>query len=175
MTTEAQPTKHWKKKLKHELIDYWINVIYLALYFAVFINYKRLVLAEHGIIYTNYGVAVIQALVLGKVVSVGTMMKLGHSPKDKPLITIILRRSVFFTIWLTLFNVIEEMVRGLIRTGTLDGSIEGLKHLGSYEYMGGMLVVFTSFIPFFLVKELSRVLGPGVISGLLFKGRTSAS
>lgn len=61
--TERQ-TGSWKEKFVHEMAEYAINVIYLTLVFAAFTQYRRLVLAAHDIIYTNYWVAVIQALIL---------------------------------------------------------------------------------------------------------------
>ena len=55
-----------KKKIVHEVVEYWINVCYLTLVFAAFTQYRRFLLAAHDITYTNYGFAVIEALVLAK-------------------------------------------------------------------------------------------------------------
>jgi len=55
-----------KGKLRQELIGYGINVIYLTLVFGAFTMYRRLLLAAHDISYANYGVALIEALILGK-------------------------------------------------------------------------------------------------------------
>jgi len=40
-------------KIRHELLEYCLNVIYLTLVFASFTVHQRLVLAAHDIIYTN--------------------------------------------------------------------------------------------------------------------------
>jgi hypothetical protein len=175
MNTEATPKKTWKNKLFSELIDYWINVAYLAVFFAVFISYKRLILAHHGIIYTEWGVGVIKALVLGKVVSIGSMMRLGLGFERWPLIVSTINRSVLFTIWLALFNAIELIVRGFFETYSFEGSLRALSFIGSYEYYGNLLVVFTVFIPFFAMKELSRVLGSKTIIDLFLKGKQPAA
>jgi len=50
-----------KKKIVHEVVEYWINVCYLTLVFAAFTQYRRFLLAAHDISYTNYGFAVIEA------------------------------------------------------------------------------------------------------------------
>jgi hypothetical protein len=41
------------------------------------------------------------------------------------------------------------------------------------EWLSSALVVFFVFIPFFAVRELGRVLGEGMISGLFFRRRSA--
>jgi hypothetical protein len=53
------------------VVEYWINVAYLALVFAAFTQYRRFLLAAYDITYTNYWVAVIEALILAKVIMIG--------------------------------------------------------------------------------------------------------
>jgi hypothetical protein len=95
--TERQ-TGSWKEKFVHEMAEYAINVIYLTLVFAAFTQYRRLVLAAHDIIYTNYWVAVIQALILGKVIMIGAVFRLGRSLEQRPLIF-----PPFTRLWSSLF------------------------------------------------------------------------
>ena len=76
----------WKVTLTAELIDYWIVVLYLACFFAVFTWYRRLILAEYQIAYLHYGVSVVEALVLAKVILIGEGLRLGRGLEDKPLI-----------------------------------------------------------------------------------------
>jgi hypothetical protein len=173
METEKTSKKSFKEKFIKEFIEYWINVAYLAIFFGVFISYKRLVLAEHDIIYTEWGFGLINALILGKVVSIGSLMRLGGRSENKPLIWSTLTRSVLFTIWLALFNAIELMIRGFFSNYTFQGSLDALSHIGTYEYFSGSLVVFASFIPFFAFKEISEALGPKMILDLFTKGKQS--
>jgi hypothetical protein len=67
-----------KEKAQHELIEYAFNVIYLTAVFATFTIYRRLMLAAHDITYTNYGFALIEALILGKVIMIGGVFRLGR-------------------------------------------------------------------------------------------------
>ncbi|MBC7846101.1 MAG: hypothetical protein H7Y10_06390 [Flavobacterium sp.] len=162
--------KSFKEKFKEEFIEYWVNVLYLSIYFGVFISYKRLILAHYDIDYEEYGIAFINAFILGKVVSVGGMMKLGTKMDSGPLVISTLFKSFVFTIWLAVFNVIEELISGYFKTDSLQGAIDSLSHhIKSYEYLGSLLVVFTCFIPFFAFKEMSRVLGHHTILELFFK------
>ena len=86
MSNPDKKKRDVKKKIVHEVTEYWIIVCYLALVFAAFTWYRRLVLAAHDITYTNYGVAVIEALVLAKVVMIGDVLRLGRRLEHKPLI-----------------------------------------------------------------------------------------
>jgi hypothetical protein len=75
-----------KNKIFHELAEYWITACYLALVFATFTEYRRLILAAHEITYTNYWVAVIEALILAKVVLIGDAIHLGRRLEDNMVI-----------------------------------------------------------------------------------------
>ena len=100
----------WKEKFFHEMAEYGINVIYLALVFAAFTQYRRLVLAAHDIIYTNYWVAVIQALILGKVIMIGAVFHAGRGLERRPLIYPTLYKALIFTLM-----TIAKRVRSLQR------------------------------------------------------------
>ena len=39
----------WKEKLFHEMVEYWISVIYLTLVFAAFTQYRRFLLAHYDL------------------------------------------------------------------------------------------------------------------------------
>ena len=102
-----------KKKIFQEMVEYWINVCYLALVFAAFTQYRRFVLAAHDITYTNYGVAVIEALILAKVIMIGAVLRLGRGLEEKPLIYPTLYKTVVFTLFVAVFTVIEHGIKGL--------------------------------------------------------------
>ena len=62
MSSPVKKKRNWKKILFEEMVEYWINVAYLAVIFATFTQYRRFLLAAYDITYTDYGVAVIEAL-----------------------------------------------------------------------------------------------------------------
>ena len=68
----------WKSKAIHEMTEYYIIFMYLAIFFGLFTWYRRLILAEYQISYLHYGAAVIKALVLAKVIMVGRALRLGR-------------------------------------------------------------------------------------------------
>ena len=155
------------------MIEYWLTVLYMALFFGAFFNYRRLILAHHQIIYEAYGISVIKALVLGKVVLVAESLRLGRGFEDKPLIVPTLYKSIIFTVCVALFNVIESMIRSFIHGIAPMGAVDELISQFNYEWLAGAIVVFISFIPFFGVRELRQVLGEGTIGKLFFHSRSA--
>jgi hypothetical protein len=157
---------NWKKKIFHEVAEYWINVVYLTLMFAAFTQYRRFILAAYDITYTNYWVAVIKALILAKVIMIGDVLRLGLGLEQKPLIYPTLYKTVVFTLFVGVFTVVEHAIKGLWKGQGLAG---GLADFLGHELVANCLVVFVAFIPFFGVKELGRVLGQEKIKALFFR------
>ena len=86
----------------------------MAIFFGVFTTYRRLLLAHYGISYEDYGISVIRALVLGKVVLVAEALHLGRGFEEKPLIVPTLYKTFLFTVCVAVFDIAEALVRGLI-------------------------------------------------------------
>lgn len=163
-----------KEKVVHEVVEYWINVCYLTLVFAAFTQYRRFLLAAHDISYTNYGFAVIEALILAKVIMIGEVVRLGRGLERKPLIYPTLYKTVVFTLFVGAFKVIEEVIKGLLKGEGITGGLASFFEKGPYELLANSIIVFVAFIPFFGIKELGRVLGQDKIRALFFRGRTEA-
>ena len=161
-----------KKKVVHEVTEYWINVVYLTLMFAAFTQYQRLVLAAYDITYTNYWVAVIEALVLAKVIMIGDVLRIGRGLEDKPLIYPTVYKAVVFSIFVGLFKVVEHTIKGLWHGEGFMGGLIELSGKGFHVPLANSMVVIVAFLPFFGVKELGRVLGEKKIRTLFFRKRT---
>ena len=174
MSSPDENKKTLKQKLLHEVKAYWVYVIYLTLVFAAYTQYRRLILADVGIIYTDYGVALIEALIFAKVIMIGDAIGLGRGLESKPLIFPTLLKTTVFTIFFALFVLIEHAIKGLIKgKGAMEGIMEFIGK-GPYEVLAGSLVIFVAFIPFFALREVARVLGgEGKILALFFKKRDS--
>lgn len=162
---------NWKNKIFHEMLEYWINVVYLTLVFAAFTQYRRFLLAAYDITYTNYWVAVIEALVLAKVIMIGAVLRLGRGLEDKPLIYPTLYKTVVFTLFVGVIKLIEHVIKGLWKGEGLTGGFIEFFGKWPHELLANSLVVFVAFIPFFGVKELGRVLGQDKIRELFFRSR----
>jgi hypothetical protein len=162
----------WKEKIFHEMVEYWLNVIYLTLVFAAFTQYRRLVLAAHDITYTNYWVALIEALVLAKVIMIGEVVRLGRGLEQKPLIYPTLYKTAVFTLFVGIFTALENVIKALWKGTGLTANLVEFLGKGPSEFIANAMIVFVAFIPFFGVKELGRVLGQEKIWALFFRSRT---
>jgi hypothetical protein len=161
----------FKEKIIHEMAEYWINVAYFTLIFAAFTQYRRFILAAHDITYTNYWVAVIEALILAKVIMIGDVLRLSRGLEDKPLIYPTLYKSVVFTLFVAVFTLFEHAIKGLWAGKGLTGGLVDYFGKGPHEFLAESLIIFVALIPFFGVRELGRVLGQEKIRALFFLKR----
>jgi hypothetical protein len=174
MSSPDENKGNLKQKLLHEVKVYWVYVGYLTLVFGSFIWYRRLILADVGITYTEYGVALIEAFIFAIVIMIGDAIHLGRGLEHKPLILPTLLKTAIFTLFVGLFVLIENTIKGLIKG---KGAVEGVMAFlgkGPYEVLAGGLVIFAAFIPFFALREVSRELGgEGKLLALFFMRRDS--
>ncbi len=163
----------WKEKIVHEMVEYWVNVVYLALVFSAFAQYRRFLLAAYDIEYTDYGVALIQALIFAKIIAIGSVIPLARALEHKPLIFPTLYKTVVFSILAGVFTVIEHAVKNLWNGRGFTGGFEHFFEKDFHEVLAGSLVIFVAVIPFFAFKELGRVFGDkSSIAALFFLKRT---
>lgn len=160
-----------KEKVVHEVIEYWINFAYVAFFLVAFTWYRRLVLAEYHILYTNYWFPLIEAAVLAKVIMIGDLLRLGRRLDQQPLIIPTLYRTVVFSLWIAVFSILEATIRGLIHRQGFLGGLQELANKNWHEWLAGCVVAFVAFIPFFAFRELELVLGEGKLRSLFWKRR----
>jgi hypothetical protein len=160
-----------RQKLSREMREYAFNFIYLALFFGTFTVYRRLVLAEYHIAYLHYGISLVQALVLAKVIMIGDLLGLGKRLENKALILTTLYKTAVFTAWIILFYIIEHTIEGLIHGEGLRQSFLHVFSLGLHEIVARCMVIFVVFIPFFAVKDMARLFGRSEIQTLFARNR----
>jgi hypothetical protein len=153
------------------MTEYWINFVYLAFVFFAFTSYRRLIMAEYHVSYLHYGIAVIEAAVLAKIILLGEAARIGRRYENKPLIVPTLHKTMVFAIWVIGFKVLEDMIRGLIQGKGLAGGFNDLISKGGYEILANALVVIAAFVPFFAIKEVGRILGRDKLRAMFFRKR----
>jgi hypothetical protein len=147
--------------------------LYLWLLFALFTYHKAIVLAQHRIDYKPFGLALFNAFVLAKVMLVAEELRLGTRFRKKAPIFPILHKSVLFAILFISFNLVEKIVAGLWKGKTLAESLPGIWGRGVGEVVIAGLIITVALIPFFAFRELSRVMGKGVLGAILLRARVS--
>jgi hypothetical protein len=164
--------KEWKSRAIHEFREYWYNVVYLAIFFSIFALSRRLILAHHNIVLDDYFIGLIKALVLAKVVMIGNLLRIDRGFESKPLIVPSIYKSFLFTIWIAIFDLVEAYIRGLIEFHSFSQAYtEGVTHHFSLMWLGGALMVFMAFIPYFAFREMGRVIGRDKVYDLFFSRR----
>lgn len=179
MATEPDARKTRAEGLKEralgELKTYIAVTLYLWVVLSLFALYKRALLNENGIDYWRQGYAIVNALILGKVLLIGEILKLGDQLRKRALVVVVLGRALLFTALLMLFHVAEEMIHAAIKGLPLGESILAMGG-GSWS---GMLVyaaiMFVMLIPLIAFRELSFVLGYDVMWTLMTSRETGAS
>src|SRR3974377_2481896 len=155
-----------KQKAKHEMREMLVLSIYLAFFFCGVVTYKMLLLKEYHFEYWNYAFALINALVITKVIMIGEYAKLGKRHEAKPLILSAIWKAFVFGLLVFAFHVVEEVIKRLIHGADMaraSGDIR-LEQLAARS-----IVVFCTFIPLFGFREFRRVLGEDSFKPLLFR------
>lgn len=160
-----------KARALHELREFAVMFLYLLIPISLFVAHRAIFLKEEGVDYQFTGLAIVNALVLAKVMLIAEHMGLATRWRDRPLIWPILIRSVAFAVLFIVIHDVEEGLKGLIHGRRVIASIPALGGGG----LIGLLVVgvnmAVALIPFFAFRELSRVMGEGKLQALLFKVR----
>ena len=119
----ARSTSGLRQKAKEELRMFSAIAIYLTLMLEALFSYRSLTLSESGITAIHYGVGVIEALILAKVILIGQALRLGKGFEDQPLIVSVLVKTLLFGAFVALFSVIEHVIEGLAHHETF-GSVD---------------------------------------------------
>ena len=160
-----------KQRALEELKAYWFITLYLWLFLGCFTVYRRLILAESGVAYLNYGVALIEALVIAKVVLIGRIFGFTRRFEDRPLIVPVLYKSAVFALLVLLFGVLEHLVVGWFHKQGLLGGLSEIAETGGYEIGARTLMLSVAFVPFFAFTEIGRTMGMERLRSMFFSPR----
>lgn len=158
-----------KAKVADELRKFWAIAIYLLVVFGAFTTYRRLILSESGITYYHYGFAIIESLILAKVILLGEALRLGRRFESPPLIMTVLVKSVVFGLFFGLFTVLEHTLEGLIHHKDWGEIAHSIVSVGRNEILARSIMVIVTFVPFFAFLETDRVLGSGKLFTWFFR------
>ncbi len=162
-----------KGRLKHEAEAYLFNVAFLLVFFLSFTTYRALVLAEFHVGVVEYSFAVVQSLILGKVILIGDAFGMGRRFEDAPLILSALWKSLLFGLLVVAFSTLEHVVRSYVHHLPL-GEELSLAGPAGLEKIARLQLMFVAFLPFFAFREIGRVIGEKRLLDLFFRGQKRA-
>lgn len=161
-----------KERAKTEFRKFLLYFIYLAAFFCSFIFYRNLIVEQYAESYIKYGLGIVEALVIAKLILIGQMLHLGEKKFEKsPLIIPAIYKTVVFSLFILLFGVFEHYTIGFIKGMSAAEVTHSFLAEGIDEILSRTLVKFLALIPFFAILEIESVLGEDKIYQLYFKKR----
>ena len=162
--TSAHPDL--KQKAKHELREMLELSLYLAFFFCALAVYDMLLLRQYSIDYWTFGFALINALVITKVIMIGEYAKLGRRHENKSLLVPAVWKAFVFGLLVYAFHIVEEAIKRLIHGEPL---ITTPREIHFDQLAGRSIVVFCIFVPLFAFREFRRVMGEDEFNKLVFR------
>lgn len=173
MSTTTRATL--KERAYHEFKEFLVIAVYLWIVFGLFLLYKSVILNDEHISVVARGLALINALALGKIMLVARALHFGEWFEDAPLIYPTVLKSALFSLLLACFKILEEAGIGLYHHRTFQESIADLGGGTLKGILTLTLLLFVMLIPFFGFTELQRVLGEGKLAQVFFHSRSLES
>lgn len=166
MNTENSKKGTFKQKAVHEGQQMLGISLYLAFFFCAVVTYSKILLHQYDVSYFNYGTALINALIVAKVILIGEYARLGHKREAKPLFQVAIYKAFLFSLLVLVFHIIEEVIKHLVHGEKIVGALHDVQ---IDTLLSRTVVVFCTFIPLFAFRELQRVLGEESFRSLFFK------
>jgi uncharacterized protein YacL len=161
-----------RKKAVSGLKRFGVIFLYLWGLLAIGALHKSLILSEVGIIHYRQGLAVVNALVLAKIMFVAEELKLGEHYGRQPLIYAMLFKAAVYSILLAAFDIVEGLIVGYFRDRSLAESLSDVGGGTPFGIFTTTLLLFVALLPFFGFRELRDVIGESELHRLLFVKRT---
>jgi len=147
----------------------WIFA-YLWVLFGLFALHKSIVLGEPS--FYHQGFAIINALIMAKIIFFAEEFHVADELKDRPLIYPIAYRSAVFSVILLVFHLLEGVLAALWKGKPASESI-GANSL--VELLVLAVIMFVVLMPFFALREVARDIGGDKLFEQFFLRRTHAA
>jgi len=179
MPETAHPHAHGERRkkvastLKLEIEKLLVRILFLWVMFGLFELNHTVILAREHIDYSLHGLALINAIVMSKVLLIAEDLNFASRFHESRLIWSILWKALLFALLFLVIHVIEEVIKGLIGGHSL---VESLPHPGGfYVVLCSTAILFTALTPYFAYREVGRVMGEQKLRDLIFKQRPPAA
>ena len=154
-----------KEKIEHELKEMLVLFLYLAVLFCGIVTYNMLLLAQYQVEYWNFAFALINALVITKVIMIGDLVKLGRKHEAKPILLAVVWKAFLYGLLIFAFHVVEEIIKRLIH-GADAAHVSREIHIE--QLVARSILVFLTLIPLFAFREFRRVIGDEKFDALVY-------
>ena len=155
-----------KQKAIHEFKEMVVLALYLAFFFCALAAYSMLLVRQFKVEYWNYGFALINALVIAKVILIGEYAKVGRRYEARPLLLSAIYKAFLFLLLVFAFHIVEEVIKRLLHAESVLSAFHDIR---IDDLLGRSIVIFCVFIPLFAFREFRRVLGEDKFYALVFR------
>ena len=156
-----------RDRARRELRSYATISGYLFACFAVLMFYESTLPGGGNAGAFSFATAAVKALILGKFILIGEAVGVGDRTRAPRLAGAILAKSLKFLLLLIVLTVIEELIVGKVHGVGFDQTLAGYEARSVLQVLAKCLVGMLILLPFVAFKEVSRVLGPGVLRQML--------
>jgi hypothetical protein len=171
MPTKLTKAMRFKKLIMHTAFIFYLYTLFLFILFSIFNTYQRLLLNDFGYHHIYYGYALVQALILAKVILIGEEMKIGKRYEINPLIYPVIYKTVIFTLVVLTLTLLEHFIAGLFAGRTMAETFASITTQKINIILAKIFIMFFIYIMFFSFLELNRALGKGKLYDLFFTRR----
>ena len=165
MSSENSKIAGLKQKATHEFKQFVGIFLYLAFFFCALATYRMLLLREFDVKSLTFAFALINALVVAKVIMIGDYAKVGRRHESKPLLVSAIWKAFVFGLLVLAFHIVEELIKHLVHGENFSGAFNRI-HID--EMLGRSLIIFCTFITLFGFREFRRVLGEEKFYAMVF-------
>ena len=161
------PKPSLRARLHDELRKFLTIFAYLWIVFSVFFLHEWIVLAGHHISFQFYGLALVNALILAKIMVIAEAFGFASRLDDKPLIYPIAFKSIAFTTLLMLAYIAEEIAVGVYHGKSVAESVPLIGGGGLIGVLSIGAIMCVALVPFFAFREIARVVGAAEFRALM--------
>lgn len=153
---QAKKFKALEKRIAQEFRQLALLTAYLAVFFCVLDTYSLLLMQRFHISYFAYGAAVINAVVLAKVILIGEAIHAGTRFEEKALLYSAIWKTFVFGWLVFVLHLLEEMLKHLVHTQSVAAAFHDVR---LDDLLMRTIVIVCAFVPLFVFRELRRVIG----------------
>jgi hypothetical protein len=160
------------KKIRRAAADefrhYLVSFLYIWVLLGMFTMHEEIALRTHGgVPFAPHGFALVNALVLAKVVLVVEDLRIGPRIKPQPLIYPIVIEAFLLAVLFIAMHVLESVASGLAHGRALAASVPAIGGGGFLGLVFAASSFFMAMIPFCAFRHVTTAIGPDRMRALL--------
>lgn len=158
------------KWVTREVEQLLVIVLYLWVIFGIYVLCETIILAKQHVHFLSHGFALINALVLSKILLIAEDANFANRFQRGPLIFPVLFKALAFALLLVAAHVGESLLIGLWHHETFAKSVPPVGGGTVQGFLCVVALMFIALVPFFAFREIGRVIEPDQLWRLFVHG-----